>query len=1153
MNPKTIRFVFFAVVLALGLVMSDPLRAQVAGAILSGTITDAQGAAVPNAKVSVRAVATGVTSESTSNSDGAYNVLNLIPGDYEVSGSAAGFSTSLAKVTLTVGAKQKLDLSLAVGQVTQTVEVTGVAPEVELESSTISGNIQGTEVRELPLNGRDWASLATLEPGVASIRTHGHTFDVRGFGIDMTISGARPTQNVYRLDGGIVNDYSNAGPGSVLGQNLGVDAIQEFSVLTSNYSAEYGFTSGGVINAVTKSGTNTFHGTAFDFLRNDKFDATNFFTNAANLPKPALRQNQFGGSAGWRVLKDKLFFFGDYEGVRQVLGTPALQFTLSNAVHAGNVTNLSTGVVSAVPIDPYIQMYLGFFPAPNGPALNANVGQFNWTSAQRTHEDFFTFRADQKISDKDSLFETYVRDYSSLIVPTALDVARSRADSYRQLIVLEETHVFTPSLTNTERVAFDRTSGLGTGYDFPGFDQAINPLGNNPALYMVPSAGSNSPYAPPGVSLLSTSVTSPGMPRGGGENLWNHIFQVYDDAFLTRGNHGLKFGFEFLAIQNDMFYPQGINGSGVFTSSLASPIAVADCSKTGGGIDNSCGALVNFLTDQARQSTRITDITVNQKRYYRSKVFGGYVQDDWRIRPSLTLNLGLRYEMSTNVTEKFNRVSYLKTYFSPTSDLVHYFLARNPTLLNFEPRIGFAWDPFHNGKTAVRGGFGIFDVLPTPNIVQLYGTSIQPYAGNFGTVGPPAGPPPPQGSFPYGIPALSVNLPLTACGSGGNCAYGYLDSNIKRNYVYQYNFNIQRQIAPTMTLVVGYAGSRGIHNPFLNETNSVPPVNLGNPIPGVGYYWPIPWTLGPGGAGAAAQFNPNVGIVRSIMWQSTSGYNGLQVKIDKRVSHGVQVTGSFTWSKSLDDTSGSAAGDTFANEWASPPWWDTRLDKGLSAFNIGRNLVINALWNAPTPHFNAVASRVLGGWQLGIITSVSDGVPFMPVTGMEQPDMLGEVHASVNPANWNGSCASYAAAVNPRNPNDYVKASCFSLVPQTAANTPYCDTARAASLGFPGTCPNIRGNLGRDTFIGPGLVNVDFSMIKNNYIRRISEAFNVQFRAEFFNLLNRANFALPPASSTGTGGLEVLTDVGQPNQTFSRITSTQTPNRQIQFALKAIW
>src|SRR5438309_9107020 len=382
MKGKLGQLLLVGLVLSVSLSLSFRLRAQVAGAIVTGAVTDAQGGAIAGAKVSARNVQTNVVTETTSNVDGAYSILNLIPSDYEVSASASGFSTSVAKVTLTVGAKQEMNFSLSVGQVTQELQVTSAVPTVELTSSTLSGTVASAEVRELPLNGRDWGSLAALEPGVAKVQAHPTgTQASRGLGIQMAINGQRPTQNSYRVDGTIVNDYSNAGPGSVLGQNLGVDAIQEFTVLTSNYSAEYGFTSGGVINAVTRSGTNTLHGSAFDFVRNDKLDAANFFNNANGLPKQPLKQNQFGASAGWRILKDKLFLFGDYEGVRQSKGTALTQFTISDAVRAGNVTNLSTKAVSAVPIDTYIQKYLGFYPKPVGPAnctgCNPNVGPYD--------------------------------------------------------------------------------------------------------------------------------------------------------------------------------------------------------------------------------------------------------------------------------------------------------------------------------------------------------------------------------------------------------------------------------------------------------------------------------------------------------------------------------------------------------------------------------------------------------------------------------------------------------------------------------------------------------------------------------------------------------------------------------------------------------
>jgi len=280
-----------------------------------------------------------------------------------------------------------------------------------------------------------------------------------------------------------------------------------------------------------------------------------------------------------------------------------------------------------------------------------------------------------------------------------------------------------------------------------------------------------------------------------------------------------------------------------------------------------------------------------------------------------------------------------------------------------------------------------------------------------------------------------------------------------------------------------------------------------------------------------------------------SYYNALELKLDKRVSHGFQVKGAFTWGKSIDTSSGSAAADTFTNEWNALPYYDFGLTKGRSAFDIKRNLVVNALWNPPTPK-NSIAAPLLGGWQLGVITSVSDGIPIMPSMGMNLPDMLGEVITTLNPPHLVPGCNP----INSRNVQHYLNVACFSMVPQTATNTPYCDTVRAAAMGTPGFCPNIRGDVARNSIIGPGLINIDFSVVKNNYIRKISEAFNVQFRAEAFNVFNRANFAPPSLNANqGGGAMEAIFSTGTPNPQFGQLTATQTPNRQIQLALKLIW
>src|ERR1700737_3456672 len=323
-GKKCILAAWIFALVAIRILGTGQAYAQVSGATLTGTVKDPSGSFIPDAQVSITDVATSVTRSVSSNGAGLYIAPNLLPATYEVRISAMGFRTAIQKgITLTVGAQQVLDFTMQVGQMAQTVEVTTEAPTVELTSSELGATVNSTTVRELPLNGRSWTDLANLQPGVVAAESHAAVNVNRGYGAQLSISGARPQQNNYRLDGISLNDYSNGGPGSVLGQNLGVEAIQEFSVLTSNYSAEYGKTSGGVVNAISRSGTNQFHGSVYEFLRNSALDANNFFDNANGVPKPPFRRNQFGVSAGGPIRKDHTFVFGDYEGIRQPEGTTA--------------------------------------------------------------------------------------------------------------------------------------------------------------------------------------------------------------------------------------------------------------------------------------------------------------------------------------------------------------------------------------------------------------------------------------------------------------------------------------------------------------------------------------------------------------------------------------------------------------------------------------------------------------------------------------------------------------------------------------------------------------------------------------------------------------------------------------------------------------
>jgi hypothetical protein len=1067
--------------------LSTPARAQVAGATLSGTVTDESGLVIPNAQISIKNLATGVARGVTTDAAGFYMAPNLLPGTYELTVSAPGFSTQVRTgITLTVGAEQLLNATMHVGRVTDRVEVTGEAPTVQLTSSSISAVVDSTTVRELPLNGRSWSDLAALQPGVAVISTQ-RQFNsaagaagrgLRGFGAQDTISGARPQQNNYRLDGISINDYANAGPGSVLGSNLGVDAVQEFSVLSSNYSTEYGRTSGGVINAITRSGTNQFHGNAYEFLRNSALDARNFF-DASKIPP--FKRNQFGASAGGPIRKDRTFFFGDYEGVRQSKGITQVDTVPSDAARAGM---LSTGTVA---VDPMVQKYLGLYPRTNGPLLSSgDVGKFSFPANQIIKENFVIGRVDDKLSESDSLFGTFMYDSTPYTSPDNLNNTIIGNKTVRHFVALEETHVFKPTLVNAIRFGFNRALANASENV-----AAINPIAKDTSLGAVPGGTA------PGVSVPGITPSHGGF---GGQATyhfrWNS-FQAYDDAFLTKGVHSLKFGVAFERMQMNSFSTDLPTGNFNF------------------------GTLQNFLLN--RPSRFIAPLAGKiTPRGLRQTLLGFYVQDDWRWRPNLTLNLGLRYEMTTVPTEVQGKLSNLLHLTDPQPHLGDPFFS-NPTLRNFEPRLGFVWDPFRNGKSALRGGFGMFDVLPLPYEVQ---TKIDLFAPFFalGSVRNL-----PAGSFPAG--AYSLLGPQSLQGV-------YVQQNPSRNYVMQWNLNVQRELTPKLTAMIGYVGSRGVHQPFhADDLNIVLPT-----LTSQGYLWPSP-------VGTGTQLNPNFGSIRGMNWAGDSYYDALEVQITKRMSHGLQVQGSYTWGKSIDTSSATQVGDQFTNSISSLHFFNLKLGRAVSDFNLGRVLVINGIWQVPTPKsISGPAAWILNGWELGGIYKASAGVPFTATFGTDgDPQGLNNSDPWAFPNRLSGpGCGSL---VNPGNPNNYIKTQCFAVptAPTAAFWTANCDHAFGNLTNL--QCFNLRGNSGRNILTGPGLSNLDFFVFKNNYIKRISESFNVQFRAEFFNILNRANFA-PPVTPDNT---DIFDSTGAPTGVAGLLTSTTTTSREIQFAIKLVW
>jgi carboxypeptidase family protein/TonB-dependent receptor-like protein len=1088
-------FIWTAVVLLIfGINCSELASAQVAGGTLSGTISDPSGRVILQAQVSIKNVATGITTTVTTNSDGFYIAANLLPGEYEVSVSAKGFATEVRKgISLTVGAQQVFNLALQVGSAARTVvEVTTEAPAVQLASSDISAVVNATTVRELPLNGRSWTDLAALQPGVDTIQTQ-PTFSIgadrgnRGFGQQLTISGARPQQNNYRLDGVSLNDYANGAPGSVLGGNLGVDAIQEFSVLTSNYSAEYGKTSGGVVNAVTRSGTNGFHGSGYEFLRNSALDARNFFDGSTI---PAFKRNQFGGSIGGPIVKNRTFFFADYEGIRQSKGITALTTVPSLDARNGILHDANGNPLPAVPIDPGAQKFLAFFHLPNGPVLgNGDIAEYSFAGQQIVNENFVTARLDHKFSDKDNASATYLFDRTPYSSPDGVNDVLLGSKSSRQIVALEETHLFKPSFANTTR--------FGYNYEVVNNNQGLNAIVPDAANA---SLGTFSGRTAPQVFI--TGIT-PFLGGVGGESAyfyhWNS-FQFYDDALVNKGTHTIKFG-------------------GTVERMLLGIRALSDPN----GIFKFSGLAAFYANDPSRFQGGIASTL--SPRNLRQTLFGLYVQDDWRWKSNLTVNLGLRYEMTSVPTETAGKLSVLRNLSDANPHLGDPFFG-NPTTKNFEPRIGFAWDPMHNGKMAVRGGAGLFDVLPLPYQFTLLTTLAAPFFQYTSIKNPGVG------SFFNNLPALPSNK-LRAT---------YIDPDPKRNYVTQWNLNVQYQLTPSLTSMVAYVGSRGVHQPYrVDDSDMALPT-----LTSAGYLWNP----------SASRLNDNYGSVRGMFYEGRSYYNALETQLAKRMSHGFQMQGTFTWSKSIDTSSATVAGDAFGNSISSLQFFfNPRVSRAPSDFNVGRTLVLNGTWEIPSPKsFTGPAHWVADGWQLGLIFTASDGVPFTPTWGTgDDPAESQNNDDWAFPNRLGGSGCS--SLVNAGNPNTYIKTQCFAVptAPDLAFWTANCDPAPPTFGGpLPAgdlRCFNLRGNAGRNILIGPGITSLDFSVFKNNYIKRISENFNVQFRAEIFNILNHANFA-PPTTPDNS---DIFASDGTPTGVAGLLSRTTTTAREIQFAIKLIF
>ncbi len=1052
---------------------------------ISGTVKDTQGASVPGATITITNLDTPFKRQLTTSSDGYYRFVGLPVGRYEVRSEHQGFKIGVINLKLTVAEQLVANFDMEVGAFTEQVIVNVTSGgEVETSSSTMSGLVDEKKIRDLPLNGRDMAQLILLQPGVVNSRGSAQTSDT-GRGTRFSVAGARPSQNLFQLDGTTINDALNNTPGSAQGLLVGVETVKEFRVLTTNYSAEYGRATGGVFIAVTKSGTNQYHGSGFEFLRNDALDAANFFDNASGLGKGPFRRNQFGFTVGGPVMlpfgegknvgyngKNKTFFFTSYEGLRETKAITTTAIVPDDNARLGilpDPSNPKTKTIK-VTVDSRSLPILDLYPRANGgPSLDANgnptgAGLFGGTTNRISNDDFFTVKIDHTFSNSNSMFGRYLYDNSDQVLPRNFPEFPNLALNKKQVVTVEERAIISTKMVNEVRFGWNQAKP----------QEVVPNTGRSFTLIKGKDLGE---IAPGGLTATGTDRTNP-------KKFFLNNFQFTDNLSIVTGRHTLKFGGTFDRFQYDGDSESRSRGQLRF--------------KT----------LSDLLTFKV-QDIQGASIDSDFVRNYRQSLLGLFIQDDFKFNHRLTLNLGLRYEIVTTPHEINGKVSNLRSITDPAMTVGPPFF--KPTHLNFAPRVGFAYDLFGDGKTALRGGFGMFYDQP---LFSIYRNPIfrgLPFV-NRATV--------------TGITALPVDSSIFKLGT--DTTTEVFQFKLRPAYVMQYNLNVQRQFFGNTIVSLAYVGSRGVNLFGQGDVNTA-----------------IPTQVLPGGieffAAGSKRRNTNFGQVRQIYQGFNSWYNSGTASMARRFSNGLQFQASYTFGKSLDERSGTSGRQEFdvGQARAFDPY-HRNLDKGRSNFDVRHSFVANATYDLPFgKNMKGVSGLLAAGWQFNTIVSLASGVPFSVL-------LLGD-------ADQDGTDD------NAGRPN---------LLPGVSLTPPGGPTANLwfNPAAFAPPVPGFRGNSGRNILTGPNFKSVDLSIVKNF---RIDEQRSFQFRTEVFNLFNRANFDVPGNAEDGE---QIFNFITSPKATDPCIAGTRTTascytlpsgvgqifrtvgdSREIQFALKFIF
>ena len=1028
------------------LVPARALYAQIVGATISGTVRDATGAVIAGATVTVRDTQNGATRVAITDGSGYFTAPALAVGEYSVTAAHEGFQSQQQNgVSLTVGQSLNLNFILTVGATQQEVVVNATSASVNTTTQQTSGLVNERQVKELPLNGRSYDELITLNPATVNYtaeRSGSIGTSNSSVGNMFAVSGRRPQDNLFLLNGIEYTGASliNVTPGGTSGQLLGVDAVREFNVATDTYGASYGKRDGAQVSIVTASGTNQVHGNAFEFLRNSALDARNYF-DAGSIPE--LQRNQFGGSLGGPLRRDKLFLFGNYEGFRQNWGLSAVTLVPDNA-------SRSAAAPSVLPL-------LALWPVANGPELGNGIAEAFSHPEERIREDFGTTRFDANLNPRDQVVAVYTIDDSGANTPTQNPLSWVTEGLREQVVSMQEQHIFSPALLNTARFGFSRAAYVFNGttpISLPGW-VAGKPIG---ALVISGSTASNG----------ASQITQAGTNVGSNNTTARNLFTLDDHAYWSKGRHQIEAGAWLQRVQSNDLLAQDQYGQASFST------------------------LASFLQGTVATFTVVPSPT---ELGWRSLEGAWFVEDTVKIASRVEFRAGFRAESTNGWNEAQGRASNyaIANGVLQTQPFIgNSALTTNRAVFLPNPRVGFAWDVFGNGRTAVRGGFGLYHGLLDTLDYRLDQTAPFNTAESIKNVA---------------VSELNIT-PGTPPPAGALISPSNVQPDISTPAVLEWSLRVEQAVAPHTTLTAGYVGSHSYHQILSEDMNEPVPQFLPN---GSAYYPP-----------GSKDANPSLANSTSWVSQGVGLYNALEIDVRCSFAHGLQFRGDYTFSKNLDDGSAwntSVSGNTPAYvEFPLHP----KLDWGPAATDVRHVAAINASYDLPFGqdrrffgHAPQPARFLASGWTASGILNVNSGFPFSPQLGYN-PTGNGDTRNPVRP-NWN---PAFHGQLYQRTAAEYFNPNAF-LPPATGTY----------------------GNVSRDSLTGPGLSELDFSAAKTS---SLGENLHLQFRAEFFNIVNHTNFLTPNevVYASATGGI---------SPTAGLVTATSTSSRQIQFGAKLLF